>query len=96
MSLSRVPAAAPAPHRPGGRGPQPGEDFNDRWGRSTVGSSNVPGASEWLAQQKRDSPDEPMGYLCRRGVSGDNAGKPHRLQSAFSPYAKRVPFDGDV
>jgi len=32
--------------------PRPGEDFNDRWGRSTVGSSNVPGASEWLAQQK--------------------------------------------
>src|SRR4029077_265494 len=39
-------------HVPDAVEPQPGVDFKDRWGRSMIGSSNVPGASEWLAQQK--------------------------------------------
>jgi outer membrane protein, adhesin transport system len=67
--------------------PQSG-DFNDRWGRSALASSIVPGASEWLSQQKASSPDEPKvihADTSANSYAATTPRMPHWLQSAFSP-----------
>ena len=72
--------------------PQAGGDgFKDRWPQSV---SNVPGASEWMAQQNGGTPGTPtVIYGNNPTVAASSYAatpplKPHWLLSAFSPIPK--------
>ena len=71
--------------------PQQPEGFQNRWpNKSAVASSKVPGASEWMAQQK-GSADEPKviyGDTPAEASSYAATAKPHWLLSAFPTFQK--------
>lgn len=73
--------------------PQPTDGFKDRWPQSSH-ASNVPGASEWLAQQKAGTPDTPTVIYGNapaveaNSYAATSPQKPHWLLSAFSPIEK--------
>jgi adhesin transport system outer membrane protein len=70
--------------------PQQGPGFQDRWpNKSAVASSKVPGASEWIAQQKGGNVDTPTVIYGDPEVAkassfaATDPQKPHWLLSAF-------------
>lgn len=73
--------------------PQPTDGFRDRWPQSSH-ASNVPGASEWLAQQKGGAPDTPTVIYGNapaveaNSYAATSLQKPHWLLSAFTPIEK--------
>jgi len=73
--------------------PQQGEGFQDRWpNKSAVASSKVPGASEWMAQQKGAGTDEPKVIYAPAAEANSYAAtsplKSHWLLSAFATVPK--------
>ena len=75
--------------------PQRGPGFQDRWpNKSAVASSKVPGASEWIAQQKGGNVDTPTVIYGDPEVAkassfaATDPQKPHWLLSAFSTGRK--------
>jgi outer membrane protein, adhesin transport system len=71
--------------------PQARDGFKERWPQS---ASNVPGASEWMAQQNGGSPDTPTVIygnnptVAASSYAATSPLKPHWLLSAFSPIQK--------
>ena len=72
--------------------PQAGGDgFKDRWPQSV---SNVPGASEWMAQQNGGTSETPTVIygntptVAANSYAATSPQKPHWLLSAFSPIQK--------
>jgi adhesin transport system outer membrane protein len=84
-----------SPARPAGAyaalSPQSGEGFKDRWPRSSVAAS-VPGASEWIVQQKGGTADTPTVIYGDASEANSYAAttpqKPHWLLSAFPAIQK--------
>ena len=73
--------------------PQQGEGFQDRWpDKSAVASSKIPGASEWMAQQKGVGTDEPKVIYAPAAEANSYAAtsplKSHWLLSAFATIQK--------
>ncbi|MBR1280151.1 TolC family outer membrane protein [Bradyrhizobium sp. AUGA SZCCT0283] len=67
--------------------PRPEEGFQDRWPKPSV-ASNVPGASEWLAQQKGDTAEPKVIYGSSATTEANSYAataprQPHWLLSAF-------------
>jgi outer membrane protein, adhesin transport system len=71
--------------------PQGGKGFKDRWPRSSS-TASVPGASEWIAQQKGSSADTPTVIYGDASEANSYAAatpqKPHWLLSAFPAIQK--------
>ena len=59
------------------------DGFQDRWPQSV---SNVPGASEWMAQQNGGNPETPT--VAAGAYAATSPQKPHWLLSAVSPFQK--------
>ena len=59
------------------------DGFKDRWPQSV---SNVPGASEWMAQQNGGNPETPT--VAAGAYAATSPQKPHWLLSAVSPFQK--------
>jgi len=95
VPASEVSASAHPVSALAGLEPQPGQGFQDRWpNKSAVASSKIPGASEWIAQQKGENLDTPTVIYGDPDVAkassyaATDPKKPHWLLSAFSAIQK--------